>query len=242
MDAELEQALAQQRRYYDARASEYEDWWYRRGRYDHGVEAKARWFADIEQVRAALDRFAPSGRVLELACGTGIWTQRLAASASALTALDASPEALSLARAKVGAERVRWVLADVFAWEPPEAAFDVCFFGFWLSHVPGELMGAFWEKVGRALAPEGRVFIVDSALSERATARDHATPRGGERIERRRLADGREFEIVKHWFEAPALRALIEQAGWDARIEQSEEFFVYGEASPRRSPRGRDGV
>ncbi|HVA20104.1 MAG TPA: class I SAM-dependent methyltransferase [Solirubrobacteraceae bacterium] len=90
--------LAEQAHYYRARAGEYEDWWFRRGRYDHGRDANAAWFAEAAQAEADLERFGPAGQVLELACGTGLWTGRLAAHATSVTAVDASPEALAIAR------------------------------------------------------------------------------------------------------------------------------------------------
>ena len=228
----LAQTLAEQRDYYRARAGEYEDWWLRRGRYDHGPEANAKWFAEARHVQGALERFAPAGRILELACGTGLWSERLAPLASKLTALDSSSEVLAIAREKVSAGEVEWLQADLFEWEPSER-YDVCFFGFWLSHVPAGLLASFWAKVERSLAPGGRVFLVDSALSDRATARDHEHPReAGERVELRRLADGREFRVVKHWFDASELQRSIERQRWRARIRSSGEFFVYGEAVP----------
>jgi len=49
-----------------------------------------------------------------------------------VTAVDASPEMLELARHRVGNDpRVRFVLADLFAWRP-EGRYDVVFFGFWI--------------------------------------------------------------------------------------------------------------
>ncbi len=230
MERPTEEILAEQRRYYRERAGEYEDWWLRRGRYDHGPEANARWWSEVAELNAALDAFAATGRVLELACGTGLWTERLAARAADLTALDASEEVLALAREKVPAANVRFAQADIFAWEAEER-FDVVFFSFWLSHVPHELMGGFFAKVGRALAPGGRVFLIDSAPNERASAHDHDTSEPGE-LARRRLHDGREFTIVKHWFRAEPLNELIGSLGWSARISETGEFFVYGEASP----------
>jgi SAM-dependent methyltransferase len=229
--SEIDPLLAEQIGYYRARAEEYEDWWFRRGRYDHGADANAQWFAEAELVRDDLERFRPTGHVLELACGTGLWTEALAASAAEVTAIDASPEVLEIARAKVPAANVEYVEADLFAWEP-ERRYDVCFFSFWLSHVPNRRSQQFWEKVRRALAPDGRVYLIDSARSHRASARDHALQDPDQETMLRRLADGREYHVVKHWFEADALGLQLAELGWSAHIRTTREFFVYGQATP----------
>ena len=162
-------------------------------------------------VQADLGLFDPAGRVLELACRTGLWTERLAAVAEHVTALDSAPEAMEIARAKVDATNVDFIEADLFQWEP-EQAYDVCFFAFWLSHVPQERVREFWEKVRRGLAPGGRVYLVDSARSERASARDHTLQDPDQQLTLRRLSDGREYRIVKHWFDAPALQRQLTRA------------------------------
>jgi SAM-dependent methyltransferase len=233
----VQDLLTEQARYYRARAGEYDDWWLRRGRYDHGEEANARWFADGDAVAAALERFAPTGDVLELACGTGLWTERLLPHARSVTAIDASQEVIELARARVDARagvadpRVEYVQADLFAWEP-QRTYDVCFFSFWLSHVPEERFAGFWEKVKRAVAPDGRVFFVDSLRSDLASAVDHQLPAPDEQIMLRRLADGREYRIVKSFHEPAALQLRLAGLGWSATVEQTPEFFLYGNARP----------
>jgi demethylmenaquinone methyltransferase/2-methoxy-6-polyprenyl-1,4-benzoquinol methylase len=227
----LEQLLAEQARYYRDRAGEYEDWWFRRGRYDHGADTNARWFADAAEVEGALERFAPAGQILELACGTGLWTQRLAPRATRLTAVDGSPEMLELCRVRVGDQSVRYVQADLFAWEP-ERTYDVCFFGFWLSHVPEQRFEAFWEKVRRAVGPTGRVFFIDSLRSRRASAVDHELPDQGEQTMLRRLADGREYQIVKRFYEPEPLRRRLSELGWHAHVQSTPEFFIHGHATP----------
>jgi hypothetical protein len=39
--------LQQQMPYYQARASEYDEWFLRQGRYDHGAAQNARWFTEV---------------------------------------------------------------------------------------------------------------------------------------------------------------------------------------------------
>src|SRR6476620_8472284 len=88
--------LREQLDYYRERAAEYDQWWLRQGRYDRGPALNAQWFAEAAAVSSALSAFRPAGRVLELACGTGIWTAQLLPFASHLTALDGSPEMLAI--------------------------------------------------------------------------------------------------------------------------------------------------
>ena len=140
-DGSLENAaLKQQLDYYRARAGEYDDWWFRVGRYDRGPEANAAWFTEVARLEAALERFDPRGEVLELACGTGLWTRHLVAHADRVTAVDGAPEVLELNRTRTEAlgASVTYVEANLFGWEPPRHAFDACVFAFWLSHVPGD--------------------------------------------------------------------------------------------------------
>jgi SAM-dependent methyltransferase len=104
----LDSLLAEQVTYYRARAHEYDA--------TDGVDDESR-----AQLLDALAAFAPRGRILELACGTGQWTAELARHASSLTAVDASPEMIALNRARVAQENVRYVEADLFAWSATRA-------------------------------------------------------------------------------------------------------------------------
>ena len=83
--------------------------------------------------------------------------------AESVTAVDASPEMIEIASARVGGDaRVRFVQADLFR-RRPERRYDVVFFGFWLSHVPPERFESFWSLVAECLAPGGRVLFADDA-------------------------------------------------------------------------------
>jgi SAM-dependent methyltransferase len=222
--------LTEQLDYYRARAVEYDKWWNREGRFDRGPEANTRWFAETTELERVLEQFDPRGDVLELACGTGLWTRHLAKFADALTAVDAAPEVLAINRARVGDASVRYLEADLFAWAP-EDTYDACVFAFWLSHVPAERFPAFWEMVARALKPGGRVLFIDSARTETSTAADHVLPDDGNDTMTRKLDDGREFQIIKRFYDPPALEQALAELGWNASVGVTDEFFIYGTAS-----------
>ena len=221
--------LLEQVEYYRARANEYDEWFLRKGRYDHGPEHRTAWFHEVALVEAALEQELESGEVLELACGTGLWTQHLVRHHSRVIAVDASPEAIAINRHRVQSDAVEYVMADLFTWQP-EARFDAVFFGFWLSHVPWNQFEGFWAKVAASLKPKGRVFLVDSLLEQASTARDHA-PLDQSGLTRRRLNDGREYTIVKVFHEPASLEQRLSSLGWKGWIRSSGQFFLYGSLS-----------
>jgi ubiquinone/menaquinone biosynthesis C-methylase UbiE len=229
-------SLDDQIAYYRARASEYDQWFERRGRYDHGEAHRQLWNAEAKEVRGQLREFHPRGAVLELAGGTGIWSQHLLQSADSLDVLDASVEMLSLNRqrcaAKADARSIPFTTqeSDLFTWTP-DRTYDVVFFSFWLSHVPQPRFDAFWETVRQALAPGGRVFFIDSKLAPQALASDHPHPDvDGERAIRR-LNDGREYEIVKRFYDPSALSSQLQDLGFHAHVTSTRNFFIIGEVS-----------
>jgi len=217
----MSDVLREQKRYYAERAPEYDDWWYRRGRYELEPDALARWQAEAAEAEAALEAFAP-GTVLELAAGTGIWTRKLVRLADRVVAVDANAETLGLNTAD--AELVR---ADVFEWEPAER-FDLVFFSFWLSHVPEERFDEFWSLVRAALAAGGRVFLVDSGAGD--TAHTGTAQADGE--ETRSLSDGRTFRIVKRRWRPDELAERVRPLGVELDLQDTAYgHFVYGGGS-----------
>jgi demethylmenaquinone methyltransferase/2-methoxy-6-polyprenyl-1,4-benzoquinol methylase len=211
--------LGEQVRYYAERAAEYDDWWYRRGRYELEPDALARWQADVAEAATALEGLAPFGSVLELAAGTGIWTRKLVELADRVLALDANAETLALNTSD--ADLVR---ADVFEWRPAER-FDLVFFSFWLSHVPEERFDEFWGLVGDALVPGGRVFLVDSGAGD--TAHTGTDQVDGE--ETRSLSDGRTFRIVKRRWGPEELAERVRPLGFELDLRDTANgHFLYG--------------
>jgi demethylmenaquinone methyltransferase/2-methoxy-6-polyprenyl-1,4-benzoquinol methylase len=95
--------------------------------------------------------------------------------------------------------------------------------------VPEERFDGFWEKVGRALKPSGRVFFLDSSRHDLASAVDHKLSEPEDPTMLRRLADGREYRIVKRFYEPGPLRERLAALGWNVEVETTLEFFIYGQ-------------
>lgn len=229
-----DEILADQIEYYRARAGEYDEWWSRTGRYDGGDDFNREWRAEADQAVAWLDRFGPTGDVVELAAGTGNWTVELLRHADHVTAVDASPETLAVNRAKVGPDApVTHEVADLFDWTP-RRRFDHVFFSFWISHVPDDAVPAFMDTVADALAPRGRVAMLDNkggpadetGVVEITDGTTDTRAGTSERL----LNDGRTFTIVKVYRSPDRLAELLGPHGWTVAGGSTERFFTWAEA------------
>src|SRR3954470_576199 len=212
--------LGEQAAYYRARASEYDDWFFRRGRYDRGPEATARWFAENDEVEAVLDAVPLDGaEILELAPGTGLWTRLLCPRAQSIVAVDASPEMVELNRDRLGAcaGKVTYVIDDLFTYAPTRQ-FDAVVFAFWISHVPQQKLAAFAAMVASACRPGGQVIFVDGLRQETSTAVEHRLPEEGQELMVRQLDDGRKFTIVKSFRSAEHLENVFADVGVPMRV------------------------
>lgn len=227
---ELPALLAEQRAYYRARAAEYDEWFYRQGRYDHGPALNAQWAAEIEQVRAELRQLRGVEQALELACGTGIWTQELISLAQHVTALDSSAEMISLNRSRLGNHRAIYQLVDLFNWHPREEA-DLVFMGFWLSHVPHELLTDFLKTVRKSVRTGGRLFLVDSCAASTSEDSRHPTQSLADELQIRTLNDGREFRIIKTFYKPIFLEKILRDAGFTPCVQTTEHYFIYATAT-----------
>ena len=214
---ELDRLLGEQLAYYRALAADYEN---------QGLDLPGG-----DEIARALDAFQPTGSVLELACGPGVWTGELLRYAADVTAVDASPEMLAIAEARVGSGRVRFIQANLFTWRP-DRRYDVVFIGFWLSHVPAERFEAFWSLVADCLTPAGRVFFADDA---------YRTP--GELVEgpssstiRRQIPDGTAYRLVKVPHQPADLERRVRQLGWDIKVTATAGPFYWGTASRGKRP------
>jgi trans-aconitate methyltransferase len=202
-DAE-DAALEEQLEYYRNRAVEYE----RSLRYDDS-EVRDR-FSQI------LDWLGPRGATLELACGTGLWTELLALRVPKLVAVDGAPEMLEQARARPVLAGVQFQLADLFHWRSDET-YDSVFFAFWLSHVPPSRFEEFWGTLREALAPGGQVLFVDTGPKE---AHYEQFVAGAEMPSAERtLRDGRRYRVVKVLREPESLRMELANLGFAAEIQ-----------------------
>jgi demethylmenaquinone methyltransferase/2-methoxy-6-polyprenyl-1,4-benzoquinol methylase len=104
------------------------------------------------------------------------------------------------------------------------------FAGFWLSHVPRGRLDEFLSLARRWLRPGGSFAFIDSLRDPQSGTADNPEPADDEAV--RRLADGRQFRIVKVFYEPAELRAALLRAGFaTAEVTTTGRFFLLGQAA-----------
>jgi demethylmenaquinone methyltransferase/2-methoxy-6-polyprenyl-1,4-benzoquinol methylase len=189
--------------YYRRRAGEYED-----------IYAWPERQADLAILRREIPARLAGCEVLEVACGTGYWTERIAATAKRIVATDVAPEPMAIARAKSYACPVEFRVADAYALPDLPEPFDAAFAGFWWSHVPRSRRGAFLHCLHGRLRPGARVVLFDNRYVEGAMGPIAETDAEGNTYQRRRLADGSETRLLKNFPSATELAEVFSRFGF----------------------------
>lgn len=138
--------------------------------------------------------------VLEVACGTGYWTQFVADTAKQVIATDVVNEVIAIAQtSKQFSAPTLFTLADAFALPFKPATFDGGVANFWFSHLKKNQRTDFLDQFHDALQPGAQVFLADNVFNE-GVGGELLQPVGEEDTYKlRTLKDGSQSLIVKNY-------------------------------------------
>jgi SAM-dependent methyltransferase len=185
--------------YYAARASEYDV------SVGYGTPLVERHLAALQ---ARLQAELKDHDTLELACGTGYWTNVVAATARSIRATDRDAASLALAQARMASsDHVQCQHADAYSLEGVSGSFSAAFALFWWSHMPKSTIPAFLSTLHGKLTPGARVIFADQLPYEWHGKRRFDDE--GNLLEERSLLDGTRFEIIKNFPTEAELAGLL---------------------------------
>ena len=206
--------------YYAQRAAEYER-----------IYAKPERQADLQALRNRVAQLFSGRTLLELACGTGWWTELIAPHAREVTAIDANEEVLAIARAKTyPPQRVGFARGDAYA--PPDRSalqrrpHDALFAGFWWSHVPLARLDAFLAGAVQAVAPGALMVFLDNRYVEGSSTPIARSDAEGNTWQQRRLADGSSHEVLKNFPGQSELIGRAARCGSRVQVELLQHYWL----------------
>lgn len=197
-----------------------EDYYAQRAREYERIYAKPERQGDLQQLRESIMECLAGRDVLEVACGTGYWTEVIARSARSVLALDLNEEVLELARMKsIPKEQVTFAQADAYALPELPQPFDACFAGFWWSHIPKARLRSFLLGLHEALTPDAKVMFIDNRYVEGSSTPISRRDDDGNTYQNRVIEDGRAYEVLKNFPAEEELRETLQGLADKVQIE-----------------------
>lgn len=184
--------------YYRRRAAEYE-----------AIYAKPERQPDLALLRHKIPAKLIGADVLEIACGTGYWTQLIAGVAATVTATDLAEEPMQIARSKEYASMPQFTIADAYALPESLGRFDAGLAVFWWSHVPRQRIAEFLGSLHARLESGARVVLMDNRYVEGSSTPISEIDVEGNTYQMRRLADGAQVRVLKNFPTDDELRAFL---------------------------------
>lgn len=199
----------------------------RRAPYYDAVYERPERQADLAWMRQRLEHQMADQRVLEVACGTGYWTQFAAPVCASMLAMDATPEPLALARLRPNVSRAEFVLADAFSLHSNLGRFTAAFAGLWLSHVPTGRRRAFLNSLNALLEPGARVVLFDNSEIQCRDFPVVERDAEGNTFQQRVLRDGSTHRVLKNFPDEAELVAMVAGVGVRPQYQMLENFWWF---------------
>ena len=202
--------------YYSKRAQEYEQ-----------VYAKPERQQELEWLRKRIPALFGDRTVLEVACGTGYWTQFIARTAKHVHACDINDSVLEIAREKkIPPGRASFFKADAISLEGVPPGCDAAFAGFWWSHVKKSELARFVGNLAARLEPGALVGILDNTYFEGSSTGISRRDAEGNTYQMRKLANGEDHEVLKNFPTAEELAAAVRPVAREAHLEALRYYWL----------------
>jgi demethylmenaquinone methyltransferase/2-methoxy-6-polyprenyl-1,4-benzoquinol methylase len=183
---------------------------------------------DLRKLREMVAAAFSGKSVLDVACGTGYWTEIIAGPASSIVGIDFNEEVLEVARAKgLPGSKVKFLRGDAYRLPELSESFDAAMVGFWWSHVPKAKLRPFLMGLHNRLKPGATVMVFDNAFVDGSStpisrkdsdANPVSHPDGdGNTYQERVLDDGSTHRIVKNFPSAQELQTAVHGIAEDVR-------------------------
>jgi SAM-dependent methyltransferase len=180
---------------------------------------------DLARVRERLVQLVRGQTVLELACGTGYWTEVIAEAADQVLATDILDEMMARAQRRRYPEgKVAFRRVDGLDLPDDLGTFSCVFIGFWWSHLKRDEQDALLAQLRARLGRDVTLILLDDVYVEGSSTTVARTDAQGNTYEIVAAPDGERFELPKSY---PADSALRKRLGGDVREIRIERLTYY---------------
>ena len=209
-------ATPRMEKYYSKRAAEYEQ-----------IYQKPERQHELDWLRQRIPALLQGRTVLEVACGTGYWTQFIARAARKVHACDINESVLEIAADKpIAKGRVEFFKADAVSLEGVPSGCDAAFAGFWWSHVKKSGIAQFVSNLADRLEPGARVVVLDNQFAEGSSTPISRHDPEGNTYQMRHLASGEQYEVLKNFPSSADLAEAVRPVAREAHLETLTYYWL----------------
>ncbi len=182
---------------------------------------------DIAYLAAYLPKQLTALSVIEVACGTGYWTQHIAGAAKSMVATDGTAEPLEFAKLRPNTENTLFRQADAYALPADLGRFEAAFAGLWFSHVPISSRAAFFKSLHARLSPGARVIMIDNSEVQCQDFPIVERDAEGNSYQLRELRDGSKHRVLKNFPAEAELVREVESFSSRHAYQQLDNFWLF---------------
>jgi SAM-dependent methyltransferase len=194
--------------------------------YDQVYADEAR-FDDLDDLQEMIAELLEGHTVLELACGTGYWTELIADVAASVHATDVVPEMLALARTReLDDEVVSFGELDALNLPDSVGQYTAVFAAGWWCHVRREDQDKYLKQLRAKFGKDVLLVLLDSSYVDGSTTVIARTDAEGNTYQILTADDGQRYEVMNNYPKDSALRKRLAPHGREIRVERLEYYYL----------------
>ena len=201
--------------YYAKRAQEYETIYLKPERQEY-----------IKESKIILKKYFEGKTVLEIACGTGFWTETISEVSKSILAIDINNEMLEIAKNKKYNCKIDFIQDDSYKLEKVNGNYDSLFSGFWFSHIPKSKIKIFFDIIHNKLNENAIIVFMDNMYVDGSSIpiTRFDTDRNSYQI--RKLKDNSQYEIFKNFYSVNELKDLVQDYDNKVVIKDLKYYWI----------------
>ncbi|CAM4432625.1 Methyltransferase domain-containing protein [Pedobacter westerhofensis] len=200
--------------YYKERAKEYEK-----------IYAKPERQSDLISSIDILRNLFCEKDILEIACGTGFWTEKIARTAKSIHATDVNEAVIEIARQKNLGNKVRFEVADLYNLDTKQR-YEGLFGGFIWSHILLQDLNSFVEIINQTMVKNGFMVFMDNKFVEGSSIPIASTDQFGNTYQLRKLENGTSHSVLKNFPTQDLIFEKLSVIAFDINFINLEYYWI----------------
>lgn len=201
--------------YYKDRAKEYEK-----------IYNKPERQNDLNESKKILQQIFFDKEVLEIACGTGYWTERIATTAKEILATDINDSVIEIAKSKTYPHsKIKFQTADIFQLKN-NIKHESLFAGFIWSHIKLQELKNFIDVVSNLVQSGGTIVLIDNNYVEGSNTPVSEPDDFGNTYQTRKLEYGTTHKVLKNFPAEKFTRQILQGKATDVEIINLKYYWI----------------